>query len=48
MLVEYFVKRYAVKAGKQIRKIDRNTLEQCRSFLGREISVSCKTLLKDR
>src|SRR5246500_3874342 len=32
MLVEYFVKRYAEKAGKQIRKIDRNTLEQCQSY----------------
>jgi PAS domain S-box-containing protein len=32
MLVEYFVKRYAEKTGKQIRKIDRNTLEQCQSY----------------
>ena len=32
MLVEYFVKRYAEKAGKQIRRIDRNTLEQCQSY----------------
>jgi PAS domain S-box-containing protein len=32
MLLEYFVKRYAEKAGKQIRKIDRNTLEQCQSY----------------
>src|SRR5947208_2591015 len=32
MLVEYFVKRYAEKAGKQIRKIDRNTLEECQSY----------------
>jgi transcriptional regulator with GAF, ATPase, and Fis domain len=32
MLVEYFVKRYAEKAGKQIRKIDRNTLEQCQAY----------------
>jgi PAS domain S-box-containing protein len=32
MLVEYFVKRYAEKAGKQIRKIDTNTLEQCQSY----------------
>jgi len=32
MLVEYFVKRYAEKMGKQIRKIDRNTLEQCQSY----------------
>jgi transcriptional regulator with GAF, ATPase, and Fis domain len=32
MLVEYFVKRYAEKAGKQIRKIDKNTLEQCQSY----------------
>jgi PAS domain S-box-containing protein len=32
ILVEYFVKRYAEKAGKHIRKIDRNTLEQCQSY----------------
>jgi PAS domain S-box-containing protein len=32
MLVEYFVKRYTEKAGKQIRKIDRNTLEQCQLY----------------
>jgi PAS domain S-box-containing protein len=32
MLVEYFVKRYAEKAGKQIRKIDKNTLERCQSY----------------
>jgi PAS domain S-box-containing protein len=32
MLVEYFVKRYAEKAGKQIRKIDKNTLGLCQSY----------------
>jgi len=32
MLIEYFVKRYADKAGKQIRKIDMNTLELCKSY----------------
>ena len=32
MLVEYFVKRYAEKEGKQIRKIDRNTLELCQTY----------------
>jgi DNA-binding NtrC family response regulator len=32
MLVEYFVKRYAEKAGKRIRKIDNNTLELCQSY----------------
>src|SRR6201996_3800979 len=32
MLVEYFVKRYAEKAGKQIRTIDVNTLELCQSY----------------
>ena len=32
MLVEYFVKRYAEKAGKQIRKIDNNTLKVCQSY----------------
>jgi formate hydrogenlyase transcriptional activator len=32
MLLEYFVKRYAEKTGKRIRKIDTNTLEQCQSY----------------
>src|SRR6267142_501080 len=32
MLVEYFVKRYAEKMGKQIRKIDKNTLGLCQSY----------------
>jgi formate hydrogenlyase transcriptional activator len=32
MLVEYFVERYAEKAGKQISKIDRNTLKLCQSY----------------
>ncbi len=32
MLVEYFVKRYAEKARKQIAKIDKNTLKLCQSY----------------
>src|SRR6476469_2344575 len=32
MLVEYFVKRYAEKVGKQIRTIDKNTLELCQLY----------------
>jgi PAS domain S-box-containing protein len=32
MLVEYFVKRYAEKVGKQIRKIDRSVLELCQAY----------------
>src|ERR1700704_4217335 len=32
MLVEYFVKRFAEKTGKQIRKIDRDTLKQCQLY----------------
>jgi len=32
MLVEYFVKRYAEKAGKQVNKIDKNTLKLCQSY----------------
>ena len=32
MLVEYFVKRYAEKMGKQICRIDKNTLELCRAY----------------
>jgi len=32
MLVEYFVKRYAEKARKQINKINKNTLKLCQSY----------------
>jgi PAS domain S-box-containing protein len=32
MLVEYFVKRYAEKARKNITKIDKNTLQLCQSY----------------
>jgi PAS domain S-box-containing protein len=32
MLVEYFVKRYAEKVGKQICKIDNKTLAMCQSY----------------
>ena len=32
MLLEYFVKRYAEKVGKQICKIDNKTLELCQSY----------------
>jgi transcriptional regulator with GAF, ATPase, and Fis domain len=32
ILVEYFVKRYAEKIGKQIRKIEKNTLALCQSY----------------
>jgi formate hydrogenlyase transcriptional activator len=32
MLVEYFVKRYADKARKQITKIDKNTLQLCQTY----------------
>ncbi len=32
MLVEYFVERYAEIAGKQISKIDKNTLKLCQSY----------------
>jgi PAS domain S-box-containing protein len=32
MLVEYFVKRYAETARKQITKIDKNTLKLCQSY----------------
>jgi formate hydrogenlyase transcriptional activator len=32
MLLEYFVKRYADKARKQISKIDKNTLKLCQSY----------------
>jgi DNA-binding NtrC family response regulator len=32
MLVEYFVQRYAKKAGKSIRTIEKNTLERLRAY----------------
>ena len=32
MLVEYFVKRFAERTGKQICKIGKNTLELCQSY----------------
>lgn len=32
MLVEYFVKRYAEKAGKQIYNIDKNTMQLCQAY----------------
>ncbi len=32
MLLEYFVKRYADKMGKQIRKIDKHTLKLCQAY----------------
>ena len=32
MLVEYFVQRYASRLGKNIRSIDKNTLELLRSY----------------
>ena len=32
MLVEHFVKRFAEKMGKQIRKIDQKTLELCQNY----------------
>ena len=32
MLVEYFVKRYADKARKQITKIDKKTIDLCKSY----------------
>src|SRR5262249_310336 len=32
MLVEHFVKRFADKMGKQIRKIDKKTLELCQNY----------------
>jgi transcriptional regulator with GAF, ATPase, and Fis domain len=32
ILIEYFVKRFADKAGKRISKIDKNTLELCESY----------------
>jgi transcriptional regulator with GAF, ATPase, and Fis domain len=32
ILVEYFVKRYAEKTGKQICKIEKNTLELCQAY----------------
>ena len=47
MLVEYFVKRYAEKARKQISKIDKNTLSYASPILGRETFVSCRISSRD-
>jgi formate hydrogenlyase transcriptional activator len=32
MLVEYFVKRFAERMGKEIRKVDQKTLELCQNY----------------
>ena len=32
MLIEHFVKRFAERMGKQIRKIDKKTLERCQNY----------------
>jgi PAS domain S-box-containing protein len=32
ILIEYFVKRYADKAGKRVSKVDKNTLELCKGY----------------
>ncbi len=47
MLVEYFVKRYAERARKQISKIDKNTLNYACPMLGQAIFVSCKISSRD-
>ena len=42
MLVEYFVQRYASQAGKNIRSIDKKTLDLLKHTTGRATSVSCR------
>jgi PAS domain S-box-containing protein len=46
MLVEYFVQRYAKRAGKHIRSIERRTLEVLHSYDWQGISVSYRTSSK--
>jgi transcriptional regulator with GAF, ATPase, and Fis domain len=41
-LVEYFIQRYARKAGKRITKVDKATLELLVPTPGRETFVSCR------
>ena len=43
MLVEYFVQRYASRAGKHIRSIDKKTLALLQATTGRATSASCRT-----
>ena len=43
MLVEYFVQRYARRAGKNFRSIEKKTLGLFQTTIGQAISVSCRT-----
>ena len=46
MLLEYFVKRYANKAGKNVLKIDKRTLDYFSPMIGPVTSGSCRTWLR--
>ena len=45
ILVEYFVQRYASRAGSNIRSIDKKTLNLLQSYDWPATSVSCRTSL---
>ena len=45
LLVEYFIDRFARKAGKTIRRINKRSLELCQPIPGRAIFASCRTSL---
>jgi transcriptional regulator with PAS, ATPase and Fis domain len=42
VLVEYFIDRFARKAGKKIRKIRKQLWIDCSPILGRETSANCR------
>jgi len=46
MLVEYFARRYAEKAGKQISKIDKNNTKAMPVVSWHGISASCKNIVE--
>jgi len=48
LLVEYFIDRYARKAGKKIRSVDRKALQLLQSYPWPEIFVNCRTLSNAR
>jgi formate hydrogenlyase transcriptional activator len=48
ILVEYFVKRFADKMAKRIRRIEKRTLELCERYSGLAIFANCRTSSSDR
>jgi len=43
ILVNYFVNRYAQRAGRKIDTIQKKSLEALQNIPGREMSANCKT-----